>query len=56
MTQEEKRKYEKRFVEVMRQLISADRPLTPGEMASLFEEDGYLGSEMRAMLLEEKAA
>lgn len=44
---------EQRFVQALRQLLRSDTPMSQAEMAALFEEDGYLGSEMRHLLLDQ---
>lgn len=44
---------EQRFVLALRQLLRQDKPMSQVEMAALFEEDGYLGSEMRHLLMEQ---
>ncbi|GAB5388051.1 MAG: hypothetical protein Alpg2KO_10190 [Alphaproteobacteria bacterium] len=45
-------KTDQRFVAALRKVLAETRPMSREEMASMFDEDGGLGSEMRHMLLE----
>ena len=44
---------EARFVATLRHLLREERPMSNEEMAEMFEDDGYLGTEMREILLHE---
>ncbi|MEA1937896.1 MAG: hypothetical protein U9N14_02240 [Pseudomonadota bacterium] len=47
---------ENRFRDALRVMVTAEEPLTFEEMADLFDEDDFLGSEMRKTLLEAAVA
>jgi len=47
---------EARFVNTLRHLLREARPMSNREMAEMFEDDGYLRTEMREILLHEGPA
>jgi len=48
----ERRAAEQRFIRDLTRALRREQPLSAEELAQGFEEDGHLGSEMRALLLD----
>ena len=49
----QRKQAEEKFNAAVDAIISDHRPMSAEAMASLFDEDGYLGSAMRSMLVAE---